>query len=178
MGENENQQSSSSHVNNRPHWFTAFILLMKKYLLYAVCQSIRGVFISWMKTDEIWKAAKWHSQRSTRVGCQPMNFVLSINPFRYYWLACKCEYLFCGQSHSTMRLVWNEIIEWNISMMFPAENGFRLFFYLIGLAATEGTCSGLCYSGWSIPVSSMLVLVTFKPSPEFVMFIKLFRHTG
>ena len=62
--------------------------------------------------------------------------------------------------------------------MFSDEDAFRFFYYPISLTATEGACSGLWYSGWSIPVSSMLILVTFEPSSESAIFIVLFQHIG
>ena len=57
----------------------------------------------------------------------------------------------------------NEFTEGNISVMFSDENAFRLICYLAScLAATEGTCSGLGCSSWSIPGSSMSDLVTLS----------------
>ena len=50
-------------------------------------------------------------------------------------------------------------------------------FFLISLATTEGFCSGLRYFDWSIPLSSILILVIFEPSSEF-FFFKLFQLIG
>ena len=58
--------------------------------------------------------------------------------------------------------VRNEIVQGNIRPMFPNENVFRLSIYPISPAATEGTCTGLCCSGWSIPGSFTSVPVTLS----------------
>ena len=50
------------------------------------------------------------------------------------------------------------------------------FSYPFSLTATEGTCSGLEFSGWSIPVSFMLVLVTLSFHRNFSYLIELFQH--
>ena len=47
-------------------------------------------------------------------------------------------------------------------MMFSDENVFRLFYYPISLAATEGTCSRLSCSSWNISESFMSGLVTLS----------------
>ena len=60
--------------------------------------------------------------------------------------------------------------------MFSDENVFRLIFYPISTAATDGTCGGLWCTGCRFPVSfnsSYLEL----PS-ESVIFIELFPHIG
>ena len=59
---------------------------------------------------------------------------------------------------------------------FPMKNAFRLFSYPISLASTEGTCSGSWYSGWSIPVSSILVLVTLSLHRILSFFTEMFKH--
>ena len=41
-----------------------------------------GGFHRWTENDEIQNTVEWHSQMFTRVGCKPMNFILSINSFR------------------------------------------------------------------------------------------------
>ena len=50
------------------------------------------------------------------------------------------------------------------------------FCYPVSLAATKGTCGGLEFSGWVIPVSSMLVLVTLILHPNLSFFIELFQR--
>ena len=79
----------------------------------------------------------------------------------------KCQYLFSGLLHSTMRPIWNEIMERKIIQMFSDENVFRLFCFPISLVVTVGTCSGLEYSGWSNPVFHASSSY-FEPSSEFV----------
>ena len=56
------------------------------------------------------------------------------------------------------------------------KNVFRLFSSPNSLAATEGTCSGLEYSGWSIPLFFYANSTYFEHSSEFVIFIELFQH--
>ena len=94
---------------------------MKKDEFYTVCQSIRGVMIIRMKTDEIYTAAKWYSQTFTRVRCKPVKFVWTINSFRCYLQGCKFHYFFSGPLHFTMYLVRNELMEENITLMFSDE---------------------------------------------------------
>ena len=60
--------------------------------------------------------------------------------------------------------------------MFADENAFQFFFYPISLNGTEGACTGLWRSCWSIAVSSMLVLVSFEPASESAIFIELFQQ--
>ena len=45
----------------------------------------------------------------------------------------------------------SEFLVGNTKLIFSDKNVFRLIFYPISLAATEGTCSGLSYFSWSIP---------------------------
>ena len=73
-----------------------------------------------------------------------------------------------------MRLVWNELIEENI--VFRGKMHSDSFCYPISLDATEGTCSCLEYSGWSIPVSFLLVLVFLSLHRNLSFFIELFQH--
>ena len=56
------------------------------------------------------------------------------------------------------------------------KSAFRLFSYPISFAAVEGTCSGLEFSGWSITVSFMLVLVILSLHLNLSFFIELFQH--
>ena len=86
----------------------------------------------------------------------------SINHSVVTYRLVKCQYLISGPSHSTMHFVWNELIQGKSFCPFPIKNVFRLFSYPFSLAATEETCSGLKFSGWSIPVSFMLVVVTLS----------------
>ena len=50
------------------------------------------------------------------------------------------------------------------------------FFNPLSLTATEGTCSGLEFSGLSIPVSFMLVLVTLSLYRTLSFFIEWLQH--
>ena len=86
----------------------------------------------------------------------------------------KCQYFFSGPSHSTMRLFWNESLGATSFRCFPMKNVFRLFSHPISLQ--WGHCSGLEYSGWSIPVSFMLILVILSLHRNLSFFIKLFQH--
>ena len=94
----------------------------------------------------------------------------------------KSRFFFCSLIHSFVRLcaynvlesslfkdilfvrfVWNEMREWKHQLdicRWKSNPALLLFFF--SLAATEDTCSGLWYSGWNIPGSSMLVLVTLS----------------
>ena len=56
------------------------------------------------------------------------------------------------------------------------KNVFRLFSYPVSLAPTQGLCSGLEYSDWSIPVSFMLVLFTLSLHRNLSFLIELFQH--
>ena len=91
-------------ISQIEHWVTVFILLMKRYSIWTVCQSLRGVFIIRMKTGEIYIAAKWYSKRFTMVGCTPMKTVLSINSFRCYLQTCN----------------WSVPIHWSIGFYYAS----------------------------------------------------------
>ena len=56
---------------------------------------------------------------------------------------------------------------------FLEENWFDVTKYA---SVTQGTCSGLEYSGWSIPVSFMLILVTLSLHRKLSFFIEFFKH--
>ena len=75
-----------------------------------------------------------------------------------------------------MRLVWNELIKGNIVQMFSDEKCIPALFYSISLAATEGTCSGLEFSGRSISVFFMVVVVFLSHHRNLSFFIELFQH--
>ena len=106
-----------------------------------------------------------------------MKFVPSINPFFCYLQAGKLSVviLWSVAFYYPSCLDWinrgkhrSNVFQWNL------HSGS--FFYLFSLTATEGTCSGLEYSGWSIPVSLMLVLVTLSFQRNLSFFFGLFQH--
>ena len=122
------------------------------------------------------------AHRFTRVECQPMIFVLSNVPFhcspkcQYFPWLFSVQWLFNDILH--VRTIWKKLTQWNTNLMLFSENVFRIVSYPISPAATEGTYSGLWSSVWSSPLSSILVLLTFEPSSNFVNFINLFQHIG
>ena len=109
-----------------------------------------------------------------------MTFVSSIKLFRCYLRFVKCQHWFSGPSFSTMRLVWLELILEDIIQMFSDEKCIPALFlsYYSGSSyyPTEGICSGLEFSGWSLPVSFTLVLVTLSLHRNLSFFIELVQH--
>ena len=60
--------------------------------------------------------------------------------------------------------------------MFSDGERTQAFFYPISFAATEGTCGGLEYSSWSLPVFFMLAPVFLSLHRNLQFFVGLFRH--
>ena len=56
------------------------------------------------------------------------------------------------------------------------KNVFRLSSYPISLAATKDTFGGSEYSGWSFPVSFMLILITLSLHRNLSFFVEFFQH--
>ena len=56
-----------------------------------------------------------------------MKFVLSMNPFVVTYRPINVDKYSLFILHYTMRLVWNELIERNINLMFSDDNVFRFF---------------------------------------------------
>ena len=120
------------------------------------------------------------SNRFTLVECKPMNYVLSNNPFHsspiclYFPSLFAVQWLFNDFLH--VRTIWKKLTQWNINLMLFNENVSRIVCFCISLAATECTCNGSRSSYLSY--LSILVLITFKSSSEFVNLIKLFQDIG
>ena len=132
----------------------------KRMYFYTVCQFIWGVLFIRMKNNGFKVVAECHIMRFTRVGCEPMKFVSSIESFLCYLQACKMSVviLWAVAFHYASCLKWtngrkhrSEVFWWKMHS--------RFFSYSISLAATEGTCSGSKYSGWSIPVGAFRFLL-------------------
>ena len=107
-----------------------------------VWQSIQEIFIVRTKIDE-----KCNVATSTYGGLHGSDVTrwnlfrpLSQSVVTYRPVYVKKYYLLW---YSTVRLVWIELVEWNITLMYSDQIGFRLFYCSISLAATEGTCKGL-----------------------------------
>ena len=107
----------------------------------------------------------------------PMKFAPSIKSFRCYLQACEVSIviLWSVAFHYASFLEW--INKGNIVLMFSYEKcipallpiSYRSF-------PTEGICSGSEFSGWSTPVSFMLVLVILSLHRNLSFFIELFQH--
>ena len=105
-----------------------------------------------------------------------MKLVSSIKSIRCYLQVCKVSNItFWSVAFYASCLEWinsgkhrSDVYRWK---MFSGP-----FAYPISLAATEGTCSGLERSCWSIPVSFMLVLVNLSLHRNLSFSIELFQH--
>ena len=106
-----------------------------------------------------------------------MKHVLSINSFGCYLQAWKISVviLWSVALYYASSLEWikrrknrSDVSRWNI------HSGS--FSCPISLAPTEGTCTGLVCSDWSIRVSFMLVLVSLSLHRNWSFFIELFQH--
>ena len=106
-----------------------------------------------------------------------MKFVSSIESFFCYIQVCKMSVV----------IVWYVAFYYASSLKWvnrgkDRSDAFRWkmhsgsFSYPISLAATEGTCSDLEYSDWSIPVSFILALFTLSLHGILAFFIELFQY--
>ena len=106
-----------------------------------------------------------------------MKFVSSIKSFRCYLQACKVSVLILW----SFAFYYAFCVEW-INRGKHHSDGLRWkmysgsFLVQLVLPLQKSTCSGLEYSGWSIPVSFMLFLVTLSLHWNFSFFIELFQH--